>query len=119
MRLIDREELQIQLDAGSIRLVMTLGSWAFAAQHIPGSLNFDGPREAFAALDRDDPIVVYCFDERCPASTAAYQTLIRHGYRDVRRYAGGLADWAAAGLRLEGAGLDDPGRDNPGLDNPG
>ena len=50
---------------------------------------------------------MYCFDERCPASIAAYQTLVRHGYRHVRRYGGGLADWSAAELRLEGAGLDD------------
>lgn len=105
MDLISRQELQTALDHESVQLVMTLGSWAFAAQHIPGSLNLDRPHDAVAALDPDDPIVVYCFDERCPASPAAYRWLTGHGYRNVRRYAGGLVDWTAAGLPVEGSGV--------------
>jgi hypothetical protein len=33
-------------------------------------------------------------------SRAAYRLLAGRGFRSVRRYAGGLADWAAAGLPL-------------------
>jgi hypothetical protein len=29
--------------------------------------------------------------------------LVRRGYRNVRRYAGGLIDWEDAGLLLEGS----------------
>jgi 3-mercaptopyruvate sulfurtransferase SseA len=46
--------------------------------------------------------VVYCSNEDCIASQAAYRLLERHGYPNVRRYAGGLADWEAAGYPLEG-----------------
>ena len=100
---IDREELKAKLDAGeSFRLVMTLHAWAFRAQHIPGSEHFDTPEETLAGLGRDDEIVVYCSDPACVASQFAYKALVEAGYTNVRRYAGGLSDWVAAGYPLEG-----------------
>lgn len=103
MDLIDREDLTHLLERHSgVKLVMVLGAWAFQAKHIPGSLNIADPHDALRLLDPDDEIVVYCSDERCPASIAAWHFLTRHGFRKVRRYAGGLADWEAAGLPLEG-----------------
>jgi rhodanese-related sulfurtransferase len=38
----------------------------------------------------------------CVASVAAYKVLTENGYGNVRRYAGGLEDWEAAGYPLEG-----------------
>jgi rhodanese-related sulfurtransferase len=38
----------------------------------------------------------------CVASVAAYKVLTENGYDNVRRYAGGLEDWEAAGYPLEG-----------------
>jgi rhodanese-related sulfurtransferase len=35
------------------------------------------------------------------ANQYAYRALVDRGYRNVRRYAGGLANWSAAGLRLD------------------
>jgi rhodanese-related sulfurtransferase len=58
--------------------------------------------EAQQELDVDDEIVVYCTDPACVASQFAYQWLVEAGYNNVRRYAGGLSDWAAAGYELEG-----------------
>jgi 3-mercaptopyruvate sulfurtransferase SseA len=46
--------------------------------------------------------VVYYSDETCIASRIAYQMMTEGGYTHVRRYAGGLADWEAAGYPLEG-----------------
>ncbi|MGD0678249.1 MAG: hypothetical protein ABSC94_22795 [Polyangiaceae bacterium] len=37
----------------------------------------------------------------CLASVAAYHRLVQEGYTNVRRYAGGIEDWEAAGLPLE------------------
>jgi 3-mercaptopyruvate sulfurtransferase SseA len=37
----------------------------------------------------------------CPASIRAYYFLEQRGYGRVRRFAGGIADWEAAGYRLE------------------
>ena len=38
----------------------------------------------------------------CLSSVALYRDLVRRGYRNVRRYSGGLLDWEDAGLPLEG-----------------
>ena len=103
MNLISRQDLKAKLDRGDIvKLVMTMGDWAFQAKHIPGSLNLNSAAEAQEYLKLDDEIVVYCSNEACPASVAAYQMLKTHGYRNIHRYAGGLMDWEDAGYPLEG-----------------
>jgi len=38
---------------------------------------------------------------------AAYYVLRAHGYRNVRCYPGGLADWEAAGHPVEGTAVGD------------
>jgi rhodanese-related sulfurtransferase len=103
MDLIGREELKEKLDRGDdFKLVMVLGEWAYRAKHIPGSLHFDSIEEGLSALDRGDDLVVYCSNPGCVASIAAYKMLTENGYSNVRRYAGGLEDWEAAGYALEG-----------------
>jgi rhodanese-related sulfurtransferase len=104
MNLISRDELRAKLERGEdFKLVMTLSGSAYRAKHIPGSLHFETVEEALAALDPEEEIVVYCADVYCPASIYAYHLLERAGYRRVRRYAGGVADWEAAGYSLEHA----------------
>lgn len=103
METISRDQLKTALDEGApIKLVMTLGDFGFQAKHIPGSLHLKSPKQAGSMLDKDDEIVVYCSDEDCAASQMAYHTLVRSGYENVRRYAGGIADWEEAGYPLEG-----------------
>ena len=45
---------------------------------------------------------MYCSHVDCLSSVAMYRDLVRRGYRNVRRYAGGLLEWEDAGLPLEG-----------------
>jgi len=102
MNLIGREELKAKLDRGDgFKLAMTLGGSAFNMAHIPGSLNVNSMEQAQRLVSPDDEIVVYCHDESCPASKAAYQMLVSHGFTNVRRYAGGMRDWQEAGYPLE------------------
>jgi rhodanese-related sulfurtransferase len=102
MELISREELKAKLDRGDdFKLVMTLGEWAFKAGHIPGSINVSRLEDAQALLRPEDEIVVYCSDVHCIASQASYKMLVAKGYKHVHRYAGGLADWSAAGYPLD------------------
>lgn len=106
---IDREGLKALLDDGAdIRLVMTLHEWAFNAMHIPGSIQVQ-PDTAVEVLDLDDDIIVYCSDVDCVASQFAYRALVENGFKNVRRYAGGLSDWQAAGYPLEGTAVDASG----------
>jgi rhodanese-related sulfurtransferase len=109
IRTIGRDELKAKLERGDdLRLVMALGRWAFEAKHIPGSLHFDTPEDLYAAVAPDDEVVVYCSNVDCLASVALYRDLVRRGYRNVRRYAGGLLDWEDAGFPLEGSFVTAP-----------
>jgi len=102
MNLITRDELRAKLDRrDALKLVMTLSEPAYRAKHIPTSLHFETVEETLGALNRADEIVVYCADVHCSASIYAYHLLERAGYERVRRYAGGIADWEAAGYPLE------------------
>lgn len=104
MQTIERTELVELLDhAAPVRLVMVLGPGRFSAAHIPGSETFPSVEAALTSLRPDDAIVVYCTGGH--ASLHAQRLLLHHGYRHVRRYAGGLADWAAAGMPLAGDGV--------------
>lgn len=103
VRTIDREELQRMIERGDeFRLVMALNEWAFRAKHIPGSEHFNTPDELFSSLRPDEDVVVYCTSIDCHSSIALYMALIDAGFVNVRRYSGGLSDWEAAGLPLEG-----------------
>ncbi len=103
MDLISREDLKEKLDRGDdFRLVMALSEWEFRAKHIPGSLNVNSPDAAKELLGQHEDIVVYCSGEACVASKVAYGMMKAGGYTNVRRYAGGIADWDAAGYPLEG-----------------
>jgi rhodanese-related sulfurtransferase len=100
---LNREQLQAKLTLGEpFNLVMAGHDWAFRAKHIPGSIHFSRPEDLFAAVDPDEEVVVYCSNEDCHASAALIQKLREHGYRRVSHYPGGLIDWEAAGLPLEG-----------------
>ena len=100
---ISRDELREKLArGGDFKLIMALNRWAFDAKHIPGSLHFDTPDELYAAVSPHDEVVVYCSHTDCLSSVALYRDLVRRGYRNVRRYSGGLLDWEDAGLPLEG-----------------
>ena len=102
MNLISREELKEELDKKTVKLVFVQGEWQYRRMHIPGSINIHSEEEALRSLKPDDNIVVYCVNELCPVSVFAYNFLVDHGFRYVRRYAGGLTDWKNSGYPLEG-----------------
>lgn len=104
MRTIERTDLQQLLDADRpVRLVMVLGPARFGQAHIPGSETFAEIRQALAELRPDEEIVLYCAGQACQASARAYRVLVSRGYRNVRRFTGGLEEWHAAGLPLAAA----------------
>ena len=81
---------------------MAASDFGFRAKHIPGSLHAGGHGHGLSDLAPDDDIVVYCSNLDCNASKALIKKLVELGYRNVSHYAGGLLDWEAAGLPVEG-----------------
>ena len=107
IRVVSAQALKEKLDRGDpLRLVNALGAWEFRAAHIPGSLHFATPEETLKELGRDDEVVVYCSNPNCQASVGLYRFLERNGYHNIRRFAGGLQAWQAAGYPLEGEMVD-------------
>jgi rhodanese-related sulfurtransferase len=106
VRTIERDELwrKVQAKDARFKVVMTLGDLEFRTKHVPGSLHFKDASDLLSALRKDDEIVVYCTNPSCLASVAAYHRLVKEGYTNVRRYAGGIEDWENAGLPLERGG---------------
>ena len=109
MRLITGDELKEESDGpGNLKLLFVLGEWQYSTAHIPGSANLPcspdlyTSEETLKGLEPDDDIVVYCSNKTCWASIAVYHFLVSRGYRNVRRYAGGLEDWEHAGYPLDG-----------------
>lgn len=103
MRLISRDDLKKKLDKKeNFKLLFVLGDWHWRAKHIKGSIHYHTPEEAMEFLKKGDDIVVYCASIFCAASRYAYELLDEHGYKKVKRYAGGIADWEEHGLPLEG-----------------
>lgn len=72
--------------------------------HIEGSINI--PLEDLAQrikqYDKDDYIVLYCARYSCSASRNAWHKVHDMGYTNVWAYEGGIAEWAQAGLPVEG-----------------
>ena len=103
---IGREELQVRVgsDSGPV-LVEALPAKYFEQSHLPGAINI--PHDAVDALaprllpDKDAEIVTYCASATCKNSELAARRLRELGYRNVREYVEGKADWIAAGLPVE------------------
>lgn len=103
---ITRDELKLALEgANAPELLEALPEKYYRHGHLPGARLFphDRARElAFELLpDMNRLIVVYCASETCENSHTAARILSELGYRDVRVYIEGKADWQAAGLPLE------------------
>jgi polyisoprenoid-binding protein YceI len=92
------------------RLIHVLPPEVFAATRIPGSQNACVYEMTFldqvrALLpDTSAPVVVYGAGEGSLDAATAAEKLRAAGYKQVQPFDGGLADWRAAGLPLEGDG---------------
>lgn len=63
---IDREEVRRLLREESAQLVEVLSAGAFDALHLPGAINIpltDLDEHGVGVLDRDRPVIVYCYDD--------------------------------------------------------
>jgi rhodanese-related sulfurtransferase len=78
--------------------------------HLPGAINVplkELDPQAAGRLDRERPVVVYCWDALCDMSPRAATLLDRLGF-DVYDYALSKVDWMAHGLPVEGTAASQP-----------
>jgi rhodanese-related sulfurtransferase len=104
---IGRESLREKIERGDdFVLVDALSPMSYAASHLPGAINLSpgwvDDRARRRIPDLDTEIVVYCLGSDCDSSVQVANRLTQLGYRKILHYAGGMEDWAEAGLPLEG-----------------
>jgi rhodanese-related sulfurtransferase len=108
-RTVDLQGLRGLLERGA-QLVEVLPREEYEELHLPGALNLplkELDAQAAGQLDRDRPVVVYCWDALCDMSPRAATWLELLGF-EVYDYALSKVDWMAHGLPLEGTAADRP-----------
>jgi rhodanese-related sulfurtransferase len=79
----------------------------FAAGHIAGARSIplndhkQGLPDGILAYPLDHTLVVYCEGGDCQTSIALAKLIRLKGFRDIRIFSGGWAEWSAAGLPTE------------------
>src|SRR4051812_24320442 len=97
---IGRDEVQRLLREGA-QLVEVLPAVTYRKEHLPGAVNIplkEMDRASTAGLDRDRPVVVYCFDLQCDLSARASWLLEALGFEQAFDYVAGKEDWFAHDL---------------------
>ncbi len=106
----DPDDVARDLEAGDTAgflLVETRSREAFERARIPGAVNlphWEVDATTTADWDRDLVYVCYCESSVCNAATKGALKLSALGFR-VKRLAGGITAWRAAGYPVEGTDL--------------
>lgn len=101
---INREETRAMAASGA-QLIETLPIGEYEEERLPGAINIPLKKldsQTVARLDRNKPVIVYCYDYQSDLSARAAWRLETLGFIQVFRYAAGKADWFANGLPREG-----------------
>jgi rhodanese-related sulfurtransferase len=92
------------------QLVEVLPREEYEELHLPGAVNLplkELDAEHAKQLDRERPVVVYCWDALCDMSPRAATRLAQLGF-DAYDYALSKVDWMAHGLPMEGTAAARP-----------
>ncbi len=97
-KLVDVKTPLVLVDARS-------GKWD-DGKRIPGAIAVapDASAETIAEAlpDKDQLIVTYCSNLKCPASKVLSESLIKLGYKNVLKYPEGIQGWIEAGQPVTG-----------------
>jgi rhodanese-related sulfurtransferase len=108
-RMVDVAGVRELLDGGA-QLVEVLPAQEYEELHLPGAVSLplkELDAQAAERLDRERPVVVYCWDALCDMSPRAAAWLERLGF-DAYDYALSKVDWMAHGLPMEGTAAGQP-----------
>ncbi len=97
------EELSTQLASDGVVLLDVRGKDEWMAGHLPGSLNIPVGhlRGRSTEIPRDRPVITHC--QTGGRAAIAASVLIAEGFRDVRQFTGGFAEWQSDGKPVETA----------------
>jgi rhodanese-related sulfurtransferase len=102
---ITTDALRELLDQGAPQLVEVLPAADFEREHLPGAISLpldELDDRSVERLDRDRPVVTYCYDHQCDLSARAAWLLASLGFDEVLDYTDSKVAWLAEGLPSEG-----------------
>jgi len=108
-RTVDLQGVRELLERGA-QLVEVLPAEEYHELHLPGAIHLplkELDRQHAERLDRERPVVVYCWDALCDLSPRAATRLDQLGF-EVYDYALSKVDWMAHGLPMEGTAANQP-----------
>lgn len=91
-------------DAHHVIVINVLDPELYADCHIKGSINvpFETVEQFAQQLDKDTPVVAYCSNYKCTASSLTARLFKQLGFKHVWAYEAGMAGWYQQGLPVEG-----------------
>ena len=107
IRFIALQETEDLFGRGQAVFVDSRSRDEFSAGHIPGALNIpldenkSGLNSGLLPYPQDRTVVVYCEGGGCQTSIALARLIHDLGFRDIRIFSGGSAEWSVSGLPLE------------------
>ncbi len=106
IRFVSRERLEKERkDRHDLVVIDVLPAAHYDKMHIAGAVNIPlaDLKEKAKTLDKNAPVVTYCANYVCGASSKAAVLLTKMGFKDVRDYKGGLHEWKESKLPLAGS----------------
>ena len=88
------------------QLLEVLPQSAYDEEHLPGAVNIPLPSltpQAVEQLDRQRPVIVYCYDTECDLSARGAALLELYGFEEVYDYTGSKTEWLGMGMPAEGS----------------
>lgn len=107
IRFIALQEAEDLYSRGEAVFMDSRSQEEFDAGHIAGALNIplqenkSGLNSRLLPYPSDRTLVVYCEGGDCQTSIALAKLFQTQGFRDIRVFSGGFAEWSASGLPLE------------------
>lgn len=107
MQTVSRQQAKDLIDQHEDLVVIeTLDEKYYRKFHLPGAHNVpldDSFEDRVAELtaDKSTPILLYCMDTECEASSKAATQLEDLGYSEIYDYEAGKVDWKEGGLPIE------------------
>lgn len=101
---IEAQRVRELVEQGA-QLIEVLPRDEYEESHLPGAVNIplkELDAESAGRLDRERPLIVYCWDVLCDMSPRAAWRLESLGFEEVHDYVAGKADWLGRGWDYEG-----------------
>lgn len=89
----------------NLLIINVLNKESYQDCHIKNSISVPLEQlESYAQkLDKNQEIILYCARYECPLSRKAWHVLNKLGFKNIRAFEGGMAEWKAKGYPAEGA----------------